>query len=42
MELSGVRRAYGRWLGARYKDAPNIVWVNGGDRIPTPGRGTAT
>ena len=28
-------RGYGRWLGARYKDAPNIVWVNGGDRIPT-------
>lgn len=28
-------RAYGRWLGARYKEAPNIVWVNGGDRIPT-------
>ena len=28
-------RAYGRWLGARYKDQPNIVWINGGDRIPT-------
>ena len=28
-------RVYGRWLGARYKDAPNIVWINGGDRIPT-------
>ena len=28
-------RAYGRWLGARYKDQPNIIWVNGGDRIPT-------
>ncbi len=28
-------RAYGRWLGARYKDQPNVVWVNGGDRIPT-------
>lgn len=27
-------RAYGKWLGARYHDAPNIVWVNGGDRIP--------
>ncbi len=32
---TGNARAYGRWLGARYKDAPNIVWVNGGDRIPT-------
>lgn len=26
---------YGRWLGSRYKDAPNIVWILGGDRIPT-------
>jgi hypothetical protein len=26
-------RAYGRWLGARYKTAPNLIWVNGGDRI---------
>ena len=31
----GNARAYGRWLGARYKDAPNVVWVNGGDRTPT-------
>ena len=31
----GNARAYGRWLGARYKDVPNIVWVSGGDRIPT-------
>lgn len=28
-------RAYGRWLGARYKSARNVVWVNGGDRIAT-------
>ena len=28
-------RAYGRWLGTRYKNAPNVVWVNGGDRIAT-------
>ena len=28
-------RVYGRWLGERYKDQPNIVWINGGDRIPT-------
>jgi hypothetical protein len=27
--------AYGKWLGRRYKDRPNIIWVNGGDRIPT-------
>ena len=26
---------YGKWLGARYRDQPNIIWVNGGDRIPT-------
>ncbi len=31
----GNARAYGRWLGARYKAVPNIVWVSGGDRIPT-------
>ena len=23
---------YGEWLGRRYKDAPNIVWILGGDR----------
>jgi hypothetical protein len=28
-------RTYGRWLGARYKSAPNVIWVNGGDRIGT-------
>jgi hypothetical protein len=28
-------RAYGRWLGRRYREAPNVVWVNGGDRTPT-------
>jgi hypothetical protein len=27
--------AYGKWLGQRYKSQPNIIWVNGGDRIPT-------
>lgn len=26
-------RAYGRWLGARYKDDP-VIWVLGGDRNP--------
>ncbi|MFD0673069.1 glycoside hydrolase family 140 protein [Cohnella sp. GCM10027633] len=24
--------AYGRWLGTRYRDQPNVVWVLGGDR----------
>ena len=23
---------YGRWLGGRHKDAPNIIWILGGDR----------
>jgi Protein of unknown function (DUF4038)/Putative collagen-binding domain of a collagenase len=27
-------REYGRWLGKRYKNTPNIIWVNGGDRVP--------
>ncbi len=25
-------RDYGRWLGSRYKDTPNLVWVMFGDR----------
>lgn len=28
-------RSYGRFLGERYKNRPNLVWVSGGDRIPT-------
>jgi len=24
-------REYGRWLGRRYKDVPNLIWVNGFD-----------
>ncbi|MES2220178.1 MAG: DUF4038 domain-containing protein, partial [Acidobacteriota bacterium] len=24
--------AYGRWLGHRYRNAPNLVWIEGGDR----------
>jgi hypothetical protein len=24
-------REYGRWLGRRYKDTPNLIWVNGFD-----------
>jgi hypothetical protein len=23
---------YGQWIASRYKDYPNIIWVNGGDR----------
>lgn len=26
-------RTYGRFLGARYKDKPNIIWILGGDRV---------
>lgn len=25
-------RAYGHWLGKRYKNRPNLIWVLGGDR----------
>jgi hypothetical protein len=24
---------YGKWIGSRYKDYPNIIWINGGDRL---------
>lgn len=27
--------ANGRWTGARYRDRPNLVWMNGGDREGT-------
>lgn len=27
-------KIYGRWLGERYKNKKNIVWVLGGDRLP--------
>ncbi len=26
--------AYGKWVGHRYRDQPNIIWVLGGDRNP--------
>ncbi len=28
-------REYGRWLGRRYKDVPNLIWVNGFDLKPS-------
>jgi hypothetical protein len=31
-------RIYGEWIGNRYKDKKNIIWVNGGDREPHPGQ----
>lgn len=27
-------RKYGHWLASRYKNAPNIIWILGGDRPP--------
>jgi len=30
--------AYGRFLGQRYKDFDNLIWVMGGDRDPGPAR----
>jgi hypothetical protein len=27
-------RVYGRYLGQRFKDCKNVVWINGGDRDP--------
>jgi Protein of unknown function (DUF4038)/Putative collagen-binding domain of a collagenase len=30
-------KIYGRWLGDRYKNQKNIIWVLGGDRNPRPG-----
>jgi hypothetical protein len=24
--------SYGQWIGKRYRDFPNIIWINGGDR----------
>lgn len=30
-------RTYGRWLGARYRDQPHVVWMMGGDRAAVEG-----
>ncbi len=30
-------KAYGNWIGNRYKNYDNIIWVIGGDRIPREG-----
>ena len=27
-------RIYGKWIGSRYKDQKNIIWILGGDRNP--------
>lgn len=30
-------RTYGRFIGSRYKNRPNIIWILGGDRNPRDG-----
>lgn len=30
-------KTYGRWMGNRYRNRSNIVWINGGDRDPRDG-----
>lgn len=30
-------RLYGRWIGNRYKNQDNIIWILGGDRTPRDG-----
>ncbi len=30
-------QAYGRWIGNRYKDRDNVIWIIGGDRNPRSG-----
>ncbi len=32
-------KIYGRWIGNRYKDRDNIIWIIGGDRTPREGSG---
>jgi len=31
--------AYGEWIGTRYRDKDNIIWIIGGDRNPREGTG---
>ncbi len=33
-EAPETGRAYGRWLGERYKETTNLLWILGGDRPP--------
>ncbi|KRF10005.1 hypothetical protein ASG89_00165 [Paenibacillus sp. Soil766] len=28
---AGTAERYGEWVGNRYKDRPNVIWMNGGD-----------
>ncbi len=30
-------RTYGQWIGNRYRNRPNIIWILGGDRQPRDG-----
>ncbi len=33
LNLSNARQ-YGRWIGKRYREVPNLIWINGGDSSP--------
>lgn len=33
---TGNAKIYGKWIGNRYKDRKNIIWILGGDRNPRP------
>jgi hypothetical protein len=33
-DTPGKARAYGEWIGERFKNRPNIIWILGGDRPP--------
>ncbi|MCI0620995.1 MAG: glycoside hydrolase family 140 protein [Acidobacteria bacterium] len=35
-------RRFGRYLGSRYKDFTNVIWLDGGDRAPAPGSALET
>ncbi len=39
---SGNSEVYGQFIGDRYKDKPNIIWILGGDRIPDTSERQAT
>jgi len=34
-------KVYGKWIGTRYKDKKNIIWILGGDRRPDTKNGVA-
>lgn len=34
---STLTENYGKFLGQRYRNAPNLIWSNGGDHVPSSG-----